>query len=123
MTRVLIYLGIVLLGLFISPFFEGMNGYLYFTIWDYEVETGVLFAVIALIVFYGLIQLTEWVIIFILNLLLSSRLLPDKWRKKAARKHTLLGALALAEEDWSTAEKAMIKGAEKGELPTLVFCS
>ena len=119
MTRVLIYLGIVLFGLCISPFFEGMNGYLYFTIWDYEVETGVLFAVIALIVFYGLIQLTEWVIIFILNLLLSSRLLPDKWRKKAARKHTLLGALALAEEDWSTAEKAMIKGAEKGELPTL----
>ncbi|AQS38239.1 heme biosynthesis-associated TPR protein [Shewanella psychrophila] len=119
MTRVLIYLGIILFGLCISPFFEGMNGYLYFTIWDYEVETGVVFAVIALIIFYGVLQLAEWVIIFILNLLLSSRLLPEKWRKKAARKHTLVGALALAEEDWSSAEKAMIKGAEKGELPTL----
>ena len=86
MTRVLIYLGIILFGLCISPFFEGMNGYLYFTIWDYEVETGVLFAVIALIVFYGLLQLTEWVIIFILNLLLSSRLLPEKWRKKSRKK-------------------------------------
>ncbi|BAJ03815.1 heme biosynthesis HemY N-terminal domain-containing protein [Shewanella violacea] len=119
MTRVLIYLGIILLGLCISPFFEGMNGYLYFTIWDYEVETGVIFAIIALIVFYALLQLVEWVIIFSINLLLNSRYLPNKWRKKAARKHTLMGALALAEEDWSTAEKAMIKGAEKGELPTL----
>ncbi|MEI6859116.1 MAG: heme biosynthesis HemY N-terminal domain-containing protein, partial [Shewanella sp.] len=119
MIRILIYLGIILCGFCISPFFEGMNGYLYFTIWDYEVETGVAFALVTLIVFYGLLQLAEWVIIFILNLLLSSRLLPDKWRRKAAKKHTLIGALALAEEDWSTAEKAMIKGAEKGELPTL----
>jgi len=119
MIRIMIYLGIILLGLCISPFFEGMNGYLYFTVWDYEVETGVVFAVIALIVFYGLLQILEWVIIFLLNLLFSSRLLPEKWRKKAARKHTLIGALALAEEDWPTAEKAMAKGAEKGELPAL----
>ncbi|RTR31793.1 heme biosynthesis HemY N-terminal domain-containing protein [Shewanella atlantica] len=119
MIRIMIYLGIILLGLCISPFFEGMNGYLYFTVWDYEVETGVVFAIIALIVFYGLLQILEWVIIFLLNLLFSSRLLPEKWRKKAARKHTLIGALALAEEDWPTAEKAMAKGAEKGELPAL----
>jgi len=119
MIRIMIYLGIILLGLCISPFFEGMNGYLYFTVWDYEVETGVVFAIIALIVFYGLLQVLEWAVIFLLNLLLSSRLLPEKWRKKAARKHTLIGALALAEEDWATAEKAMSKGAEKGELPAL----
>lgn len=119
MIRIMIYLGIILLGLCISPFFEGMNGYLYFTVWDYEVETGVVFAVIALIVFYGLLQILEWAIIFLLNLLFSSRLLPEKWRKKAAKKHTLIGALALAEEDWPTAEKAMSKGAEKGELPAL----
>ncbi len=119
MIRIMIYLGLILLGLCISPFFEGMNGYLYFTVWDYEVETGVVFAVIALIVFYGLLQILEWAIIFLLNLLFSSRLLPEKWRKKAAKKHTLIGALALAEEDWPTAEKAMSKGAEKGELPAL----
>jgi len=119
MIRIMIYLGIILLGLCISPFFEGMNGYLYFTVWDYEVETGVVFAVIALIVFYGLLQILEWAIIFLLNLLFSSRLLPEKWRKKAAKKHTLMGALALAEEDWPAAEKAMVKGAEKGELPAL----
>lgn len=119
MIRVMIYLGIILLGLCISPFFEGMNGYLYFTIWDYEVETGVFFAIISLIIFYGLLQVFEWSVIFLINLIMSSRLLPEKWRKKAARKHTLLGALALAEEDWGSAEKAMVKGAEKGELPTL----
>ncbi|QFU21120.1 heme biosynthesis protein HemY [Shewanella eurypsychrophilus] len=119
MIRIMIYLGIILLGLCISPFFEGMNGYLYFTIWDYEVETGVVFAIISLIIFYGLLQLAEWLFVFLINLIMSSRLLPEKWRKKAARKHTLLGALALAEEDWSSAEQSMVRGAEKGELPTL----
>ncbi|WP_299798190.1 heme biosynthesis HemY N-terminal domain-containing protein [uncultured Shewanella sp.] len=119
MTRVLVYLAIILAGLCISPFLSGSNGYLYLAIGDYEVETSLVFAILSLIVFYSLLQLVEWVIVFMLNLLFSSRLLPEKWRKKAARKHTLMGALALAEEDWPTAEKAMAKGAEKGEIPAL----
>ncbi|MFT5235250.1 MAG: HemY protein, partial [Shewanella sp.] len=119
MIRILAYLAIILIGLCISPFFDGMNGYLYFAFWDYEVEMGAITAIIGLILFYGLLQLVEWSLVFSINLILSSRLLPEKWRKKAARKHTLVGALALAEEDWPVAEKAMAKGAEKGEIPSL----
>ncbi|GGJ05221.1 heme biosynthesis protein HemY [Shewanella hanedai] len=119
MIRVLAYLAIILIGLCISPFFDGMNGYLYLAFWDYEVEMGVVTAIVGLILFYCLLQIVEWCLVLFLNLILSSRLLPEKWRKKAARKHTLIGALALAEEDWPVAEKAMAKGAEKGEIPSL----
>ncbi len=119
MVRVLVYLGIILLGFFISPFLAGNKGYLYIAIGDYQVETSIVFAVIALVIFYSLLQLAEFVIVWVLNLILGSRLLPEKWRKKAARKHTLMGALALAEEDWAAAEKAMVKGADKGEIPAL----
>ncbi|MFT5790333.1 MAG: HemY protein [Shewanella sp.] len=119
MVRALVYLGIILLGLCVSPFLAGNKGYLYIALGDYQAETSIVFAVIALIIFYSLLQLFEFVIVWILNLILGSRLLPEKWRKKAARKHTLMGALALAEEDWSAAEKAMAKGAEKGEIPAL----
>ncbi len=119
MIRVLAYLAIILIGLCISPFFDGMNGYLYVAFWDYEVEMGVVTAIVGLILFYCILQVVEWCLVFLLNLILSSRLLPEKWRRKAARKHTLVGALALAEEDWPVAEKAMAKGAEKGEIPAL----
>ncbi|GIU20528.1 MULTISPECIES: heme biosynthesis HemY N-terminal domain-containing protein [unclassified Shewanella] len=119
MVRALVYLVIILLGLCISPFLVGSKGYLYLAIGDYQVETSIVFAVIALIIFYSLLQLVEFVVVWLLNMILSSRYLPERWRKKAARKHTLLGALALAEEDWPAAEKAMAKGAEKGEIPAL----
>jgi len=119
MIRALVYLGIILLGLCLSPFLAGNKGYLYIALGDYQAETSIVFAVLALIIFYSLLQLFEFVIVWLLNLILGSRLLPEKWRKKAARKHTLMGALALAEEDWLAAEKAMVKGAEKGEIPAL----
>ncbi|MFT6256471.1 MAG: HemY protein [Cellvibrionaceae bacterium] len=86
---------------------------------DYQIETSLVTGVVGLIVFYFALQLLEWLIILLLNIVLSSRYLPEQWRRKAAKKHTLIGALALAEEDWSAAEKAMAKGAEKGEIPVL----
>ena len=119
MVRALVYLIIILLGLCISPFLVGSKGYVYLAIGDYQIETSIVFAVIALIIFYSLLQLVEFVAVWLLNLVLNSRYLPERWRRKAARKHTLLGALALAEENWPAAEKAMAKGAEKGEIPAL----
>ncbi|WOT04878.1 heme biosynthesis HemY N-terminal domain-containing protein [Shewanella youngdeokensis] len=119
MIRALVYLGIILVGLCVSPFLVGNTGYLYIALGEYQAETSIVFGVIALILFYSLLQLFEFIVVWVINLILSSRLLPEKWRKKAARKHTLVGALALAEEDWAAAEKAMVKGAEKGEIPAL----
>ncbi|WP_028767898.1 heme biosynthesis HemY N-terminal domain-containing protein [Shewanella fidelis] len=119
MIRALVYLVIILIGLCLSPFLVGNTGYLYLAIGDYQIETSIFFAVIGLIIFYSLLQLVEFVLVWLFNLVLNSRYLPERWRRNAARKHTLLGALALAEENWPAAEKAMAKGAEKGEIPAL----
>ncbi|NMH65156.1 heme biosynthesis HemY N-terminal domain-containing protein [Shewanella salipaludis] len=119
MIRVLVYLVIILLGLCLSPFLVGNTGYIYIAAGDYQIETSIVFGVIGLIFFYSLLQLIEWLVVFGLKLIMNSRYLPERWRRHAARKHTLMGALALAEEDWAEAEKAMVKGASKGEIPTL----
>lgn len=119
MIKALIYLVIILLGLIVSPYLSGINGYLYLAIGDYELETSLVFALFAAIFFYAALVCVETLVVWTLNLIFNSRLLPEKWRRKKARKHTLHGALALAEEDWSEAEKAMAKGADKGEIPAL----
>ncbi|QYJ86455.1 heme biosynthesis protein HemY [Shewanella mesophila] len=119
MIKALIYLAIILVGLIISPYLSGLNGYLYIAIGDQELETSLIFALFAAILFYAVLVCLEALVVWALNLILSSRLLPEKWRRKKARKHTLHGALALAEEDWAEAEKAMAKGANKGEIPAL----
>ncbi|QSX40550.1 heme biosynthesis HemY N-terminal domain-containing protein [Shewanella cyperi] len=119
MIRSLFYLLIVLMGLCLSPYLIGNTGYVYIAAWDYQIETSVVFASLLLILFYAVLYLAESAFIKGLSLLLGSRYLPQKWRNKAAKKHTLQGALALAEEDWPQAEKAMLKGAANGELPAL----
>ncbi len=119
MIKILILLGIVLIGLCISPWLVGNTGYVYITAGDYQIETSLVFGVIALIVFYAVFQVLEWLVITAINLILRSRFIPYHWRRRSAKKHTLMGALALAEEDWPAAERAMIKGADNGELPAL----
>ena len=121
MIRVLFYLIIVLAGALISPLIVGNKGYVYISFLGWQLETSVIFAVVAMILFYGVLQLAEWLVISLLNVVLSSRYLPQRWRRKAARKHTLVGALAMAEENWPSAERAMRKGAEQGELPVLNY--
>ncbi|MBB1322844.1 heme biosynthesis HemY N-terminal domain-containing protein [Shewanella sp. SR43-8] len=118
MIKTLVYVVLILIGLCLSPLIVGQSGYVYIAIGDYQIETSLVIGVVGLIVFYFALQLLEWLIL-LLNMLLSSRYLPEQWRRKAAKKHTLTGALALAEEDWPAAEKAMAKGAEKGEIPVL----
>ncbi|MGX9462009.1 heme biosynthesis HemY N-terminal domain-containing protein [Shewanella sp. A14] len=119
MIKTLVYVLLVLIALCLSPLIIGQSGYVYIAIGDYQIETSLVTGVVGLIVFYFALQLLEWLIVLLLNIVLSSRYLPEQWRRKAAKKYTLAGALALAEEDWTSAEKAMAKGAEKGEIPVL----
>ncbi|QSX34060.1 heme biosynthesis protein HemY [Shewanella avicenniae] len=121
MIRVLFYLLVILAGALLSPLIVGNKGYVYISFLGWQLETSVIFAVIAMVVFYGALQLVEWLIVALLRLVLNSRYLPQRWRRKAARKHTLVGALAMAEENWSAAERAMRKGAEQGEIPVLNY--
>ena len=119
MIRTLIYVLIILIGLAISPWLINHTGYLYLAFGDYELETSLVFAVFSIIIFYSLLQLVEWAVVAVLNLLIKKSWIPNRWRKNTARRHTLAGALALAEEDWSAAERAMLRGADNGEIPTL----
>jgi HemY protein len=119
MIKILIFLGIILIGLCVSPWLVGNTGYVYIAAGDYQIETSLVFGILALIVFYAVFQVFEWLLISAINLLLRSRFIPYHWRRRSAKKHTLQGALALAEEDWPAAERAMIKGADNGELPAL----
>lgn len=121
MIKMLAYVIIILLGLCITPYLLETKGYIYIAIWDYQVETSLAFGLFALLAFYIGLALTKRVLVLLLTLMLSSRYLPERWRIKKAKKQTLIGALALAEEDWPNAEKAMIKGAENGELPALNY--
>ncbi|MGL5047361.1 MAG: heme biosynthesis HemY N-terminal domain-containing protein [Shewanella sp.] len=119
MIKILMLLAIVLIGLCISPWLVGHTGYVYIAAGDYQIETSLVFGIIALIVFYTVFKVLEWLVISAINLLFRSRFIPQHWRRRSAKKHTLMGALALAEEDWPAAERAMIKGADNGELPAL----
>ncbi len=119
MIRALIYVLIILTGLAISPWLVDHTGYLYLAFGDYELETSLVFAVFGIIIFYSLLQLVEWIVVAVLNLLIKKSWIPSRWRKNTARRHTLTGALALAEEDWRAAERAMLKGADNGEIPAL----
>ncbi|WP_153914185.1 heme biosynthesis HemY N-terminal domain-containing protein [Shewanella sp. TC10] len=119
MIKILAYVIIILIGFCISPFIIGNTGYVYIAAGEYQIETSLVFGLLGLILFYCALQLVEWLVIFLLNIVINSRYLPERWRREAAKKYTLQGALALAEEDWPNAEKAMAKGAAKGELPAL----
>lgn len=119
MIKTLIYLGIILIGLCLSPYIVGNTGYLYLSAWGYEIETSLVFAIVVLVIAYGVIVIAEWIAVKCVTLLLGSRYLPERWRRNAAKRHTLSGALALAEENWPDAERFMVKGAAKGELPAL----
>ncbi|WP_299571958.1 heme biosynthesis HemY N-terminal domain-containing protein [uncultured Shewanella sp.] len=119
MIKILAYVIIILIGFCISPFIIGNTGYVYIAAGEYQIETSLVFGLLGLVLFYCALQLLEWLIIFLLNIVINSRYLPERWRREAAKKYTMQGALALAEEDWPNAEKAMAKGAAKGELPAL----
>ncbi|MBV7317272.1 heme biosynthesis HemY N-terminal domain-containing protein [Shewanella sp. NIFS-20-20] len=121
MIRSLVYLVIILIGLSLSPYILGNTGYVYVAFGDWQLETSLIFAIAAIVVFVAALQLLEWFVIGILSMIFRSRYLPNRWRQQAAKKHTHIAALALAEEDWAKAEKLMVKGAMAGEWPAVNY--
>ncbi|MBY5993334.1 heme biosynthesis HemY N-terminal domain-containing protein [Ferrimonas balearica] len=119
MIRLLIYAVLILAGLLVGPTLTANKGYVLVAVGEYTVETSVLGAVVVLLVAFGLLQLLEWAVIKGINLTGSTLAYPRRWRRNQARKHTLQGALALAQQDWAGAEKAMAKGAQAGEYPVI----
>ncbi|MCT7943090.1 heme biosynthesis HemY N-terminal domain-containing protein [Shewanella holmiensis] len=121
MIKLLAYVLIIVLGLCLTPYLLATKGYIYIAIWDYQIETSLAFGLLVLFAIFVSFEVIKKALVFVLTLVLNSRFLPERWRIKKAKKQTLIGALALAEEDWPAAEKAMAKGAENGELPALNY--
>ncbi|QIZ78101.1 heme biosynthesis HemY N-terminal domain-containing protein [Ferrimonas lipolytica] len=121
MIRLLIYAVLVIAGLIAGPQLVEYKGYVMISVADYTVETSlVALVIIALVLFAGL-QLLEWLVIKLINTTGATMLMPKRWRQRRAKQHTLSGFLALAEQDWSKAEKAMAKGAKAGEAPMINY--
>ncbi|TKB56156.1 heme biosynthesis protein HemY [Ferrimonas aestuarii] len=121
MIRLLIYTLIILAGAFVGPKLVENKGYVLIAVGDYTIETTVIASVLMLLLAFALLQLLEWLLLKIAKTAGFTWRLPSRWRQRSSRRFTLQGALALAEEDWSLAQKAMSKGAGAGELPLVNF--
>ncbi|MBY6187479.1 heme biosynthesis protein HemY [Marinobacter hydrocarbonoclasticus] len=121
MIRILFYAVLVLAGLLAGPTLVANKGYVLVAIGEYTVETSVVGAVIVLLVAFGVLQLLEYLVVKLVNLTGFTLGSPQRWRRNRSRKHTLQGALALAQEDWTAAEQAMAKGAQAGEYPVINY--
>ncbi|WP_298442983.1 heme biosynthesis HemY N-terminal domain-containing protein [uncultured Ferrimonas sp.] len=121
MIRLLIYALLVIIGLIAGPQLVAYKGYVMISIADYTVETSVVALAIIGLVLFGALQVAEWLLIKTINVTGATLLLPKRWGQKRAKQHTMNGFLALAEQDWVKAEKAMAKGAKAGEVPMINF--
>ncbi|MBY6019564.1 heme biosynthesis HemY N-terminal domain-containing protein [Ferrimonas balearica] len=121
MIRILFYTLLVLAGLYAGPKLVANQGYVLIAVGDYTIETSVVKGVLMLLVLFGLLQLLEYLVVKLIGLTGFTLSSPQRWRRKRSRKHTLQGALALAQEDWAAAEKAMARGAQAGEYPVINY--
>lgn len=121
MIKILAYVIIILIGLCLTPYIIDSKGYIYIAMWDYQIETSLAFGLVSLILLLIALELTKWLLIRVLSLVMASRFLPERWRAKNAKKLMEQGALALAEEDWATAETAMSKSADSSPLPIINY--
>ncbi|MBY5922714.1 heme biosynthesis HemY N-terminal domain-containing protein [Ferrimonas balearica] len=121
MIRILFYAVLVLAGLLVGPTLVANKGYVLVAIGEYTVETSVVGAVLVLLVAFGLLQLLEYLVVKLINLTGFTLASPKRWRRNRSRKHTLQGALALAQQDWDAAERSMSLGAQAGEYPVINY--
>ncbi|QDF65286.1 heme biosynthesis protein HemY [Shewanella sp. SNU WT4] len=123
MIKSLVYLVVILIGLSLSPYIFGNSGYVYIAFGDWQLETSLIFAAVALFVIMSAVKLLEMLIVGLLGLMFRSRYLPVRWRQQAAKKHNYTGALALAEENWQQAEHSLAKAADSSEFPAISYFS
>ncbi|WP_051202019.1 heme biosynthesis HemY N-terminal domain-containing protein [Ferrimonas senticii] len=117
MIRLLVVALLVLAGLLAGPQLVQYKGYVMISVADYTIETSLVALVLIALVAFTALQLLEWGFIKLVQATGATLLMPKRWRRRQAKKHTLTGILALAEQDWPRAEKAMLKGANEGEIP------
>lgn len=121
MIRLLIYVVLIIAGLLAGPQLVAHKGYVMISVAEYTVETSLVALVLIALVAFGALQVVEWLLVKAITVTGSTVMLPKRWRRSRAKQHTLSGFLALAEQDWGKAERAMAKGAKAGEAPMINY--
>lgn len=123
MIRLFILLLIVAAGMVAGPLLEGHQGYILIGLGDYTIEMSVVGAVIALILFYILVQLTIMLIKLLWRLGPGVHHQLRTRQRHQARQQMEEGILALYQEDFSSAHQQLSKSARRSETPSLNYLS
>lgn len=121
MIRLLLLALIICAGLFVGPMLMDQKGYVLIALNDWTIETSVVVMVMVVLVFYALLQLSEWAIVNTLSLWGRTRHWFG-WRKhQLAREKTLNSLLALASGRFAIAEKDSARYASFSDKPLLNY--
>ncbi len=121
MIRLLFYVALIVMGLIIGPQLMHYKGYVMLSVADYTVETSIVGLVLIALVGFGALQIAEWLVVKLVQMSGATLLWPQRWRKKRAKKQTVTGALAMAEQNWSLAEKSLATAADASDTPVMNY--
>ncbi|MEZ6966284.1 MULTISPECIES: heme biosynthesis HemY N-terminal domain-containing protein [Aeromonas] len=123
MIRIIILVAVMVAGLMFGPEASGNKGYVLIALGNYTIESSVTSAVILAILFYGALLLVEWILGRVFGLRRKTLGWYGSRRRRKANQQTIAATLAMAEGQYSQAEKLLIKGASNSDTPLLNYLS
>lgn len=123
MIRIIILVAVMVAGLMFGPEASGNKGYVLIALGNYTIESSVTSAVILAILFYGALLLVEWILGRVFGLRRKTLGWYGSRRRRKANQQTVAATLAMAEGQYSQAEKLLIKGASNSDTPLLNYLS
>ncbi|MBL0458157.1 heme biosynthesis protein HemY [Aeromonas enteropelogenes] len=123
MFRIIILVAVMVAGLMFGPEASGNKGYVLIALGNYTIESSVTSAVILAVLFYGALLLVEWILGRVFGLRRKTLGWYGSRRRRKANQQTVAATLAMAEGQYSQAEKLLIKGASNSDTPLLNYLS
>ncbi|UBH27885.1 heme biosynthesis HemY N-terminal domain-containing protein [Aeromonas enteropelogenes] len=123
MIRIIILVAVMVAGLMFGSEASGNKGYVLIALGNYTIESSVTSAVILAILFYGALLLLEWILGRVFGLRRKTLGWYGSRRRRKANQQTVAATLAMAEGQYSQAEKLLIKGASNSDTPLLNYLS
>lgn len=121
MKRFVIYFLILLASIWVGIKIHKDPGYVLITYQHWSLETTLWFAILAVVVFF-------LVLYFLMRMLRGTSAVSQKFnmwleerRSRKANKYTYRGLCELAEGEWQSAEKNLIRGAAHSEMPLVNY--
>ncbi|GGA64290.1 heme biosynthesis protein HemY [Neiella marina] len=121
MIRVIVLLVAAAAAMVFGPVASGNKGYVLIALGETTVEMTVVSFVITLIGLFVVIFVTEWLIKKILRVTNQSVLWLSNRKQRLALKQTADGLVAVAAQDWKSAERLLSKSADHSHSPELNY--